>query len=113
VLNDRTEPQPDLALLRPRANHYRDAHPRPQDVLLVIEVADTSLRYDRDVTLPLYARASIPEAWLMDLSRRRLTIYRCPGANGYTDRTHITELGAVAVPLPLIPPLALDLSGLF
>ncbi len=71
-LGERSEPQPDLALLRWRPNFYADADPRPEDVLLIIEVADTSLAYDRDIKVPLYARAGIPEVWLVDLNEARL-----------------------------------------
>jgi len=111
VLDDHSEPQPDLALLRPRADFYRDAHPRPRDVLLVIEVADSTLRYDRDVKLPLYARAGIPEVWLVDLRGRELVIYRRPGATGYAESVQPGERTALS--LPLDPPLTLDLSDLF
>jgi len=65
-LNDVSEPQPDIALLRPREDFYSNSHPEPRDVLVVIEVADESLR-DRTVKLPLYARARIPQVWLIDL----------------------------------------------
>ena len=66
-LSARAEPQPDLALLRPREAGYPD-HPRPEDVLLVVEVADTSLAHDRRVKVPLHARLSIPELWVEDLN---------------------------------------------
>ncbi|MDH3292605.1 MAG: Uma2 family endonuclease [Gemmatimonadota bacterium] len=85
VLGHRAEPEPDLAILRPRADWYRGSHPRPNDVLLVVEVADTSLEYDRDVKLPLYAAASIPEVWLVDLDGERIEAYRAPGSEGYGD----------------------------
>jgi Uma2 family endonuclease len=75
-------PQPDVTLLRPRADFYT-AHPRPEDILLVIEVADTSLRYDRDVKLPRYAAGGIPEAWLIDLDGERIEVYSEPGPEGY------------------------------
>ncbi|MFN0092547.1 MAG: Uma2 family endonuclease [Acidimicrobiales bacterium] len=77
ALNDRTEPEPDLAVLR-AAGDYTADHPGPADVALVIEVADTSWRYDRDRKLPLYAHAAIPEVWLVDLNRRRIEIHRRP-----------------------------------
>lgn len=67
-LHERSEPEPDLALLRFRDDFYAGAHPRPEDILLVIEVAETSRQYDRKVKLPQYARAGIPEAWIFDLS---------------------------------------------
>lgn len=75
-------PQPDLALLRPRADFYT-AHPEPEDILLVIEVADTSLRYDREMKFPAYARRGIPEAWLVDLEGARIEVHRAPGLEGY------------------------------
>ncbi|HEX8685523.1 MAG TPA: Uma2 family endonuclease, partial [Pyrinomonadaceae bacterium] len=63
VLDDYSEPQPDLAILKPRGDNYRTSKPTPDDVLLVIEVSDTTLEYDRQVKMRLYARAGIPEAW--------------------------------------------------
>ena len=111
VLDSHSEPQPDIALLRPKADFYRTAHPRPGDILLVIEVADTTLRYDRDVKLPLYARAGIPEAWLVDLQGRRLTVYRNPGADAYGEILPVEDLSRVALPAPLDG--AVDLSALF
>jgi len=65
-----SELQPDIALLRPRPDFYRAAHPRAADVLLLIEVADTTLRLDRRVKIPLYGRAGVLEAWLLDLTSR-------------------------------------------
>ena len=79
VLGEHDAPQPDLALLKPRADGY-PKHPRATDILLVIEVADTTLAYDRDVKMPLYARAGVPEAWLVDLAAERIDVYRDPGA---------------------------------
>ena len=70
-----SEPQPDLVLLRPREDFYRAAHPGPADVLLVIEIADSSLRYDRDVKASLYARHGIVEYWLVDLAASTVTSY--------------------------------------
>ncbi len=64
-LNDFSEPQPDIALLKPRKDFYSNAHPTPAAALLIIEVADTSVNFDRRVKLPLYARAGIPETWVM------------------------------------------------
>jgi Uma2 family endonuclease len=82
-LNDFSEPQPDLALLKPRKDFYSKSHPRPEDVLVVIEVADTSLDYDRNVKLPLYARAGIPEAWLMVLSKDVIEVHSQPRNGKY------------------------------
>ncbi len=85
VLGARGEPQPDVAVLKPRADGYRTAHPGPEDILLVVEVADTSLAADRDVKLPLYAAARIPEAWLVDLEHDVIEVHRHPGPEGYRE----------------------------
>ncbi|HZG51258.1 MAG TPA: Uma2 family endonuclease [Pyrinomonadaceae bacterium] len=74
-LDDFSEPEPDIALLRLRDDFYRDAHPTPADVLLIIEVADTTLGYDRQVKMPLYARAGVAEAWIVNLTEARIEIY--------------------------------------
>ena len=76
-------PQPDVVLLRPRPDYYESDTPQPADVLLLVEVADTSLEYDRDVKGPLYARAGIPEYWLVELDGDRLLVYREPSPDGY------------------------------
>ena len=76
-------PEPDLMLLVPRADFYREAPIRPEDVLLVIEVADTSLRYDREVKVPLYASAGVREYWIVDIAGHRVEIYRGPAAARY------------------------------
>jgi Uma2 family endonuclease len=82
-LTDDTEPQPDLALLRARADFYAQAHPRPAEVFVVVEVAETSLEYDRDEKIPRYARARIPEVWLIDVARETITQYTQPDGTGY------------------------------
>jgi len=81
-LDDFSEPQPDIALLKPREDFYAARHPTPDDVLMLIEVAETSIRYDRDKKLPLYARAGIPEVWLVDIKAGRITRYRDPSDTG-------------------------------
>jgi hypothetical protein len=78
-----SEPQPDLALLRPRDDFYARAHPGPQDTLLVIEVAETSAALDRGVKGPLHARAGIAEMWLADLEQDVVEVFRDPSAEGY------------------------------
>jgi Uma2 family endonuclease len=82
VLGEHDAPQPDVTLLKPREDAY-PRHPRGPDMLLVIEVADSSLAYDRDVKIPLYARAGIPEAWLVDLAADRIQVYRDPAGGEY------------------------------
>ena len=84
-LSDFSEPQPDLALLRPRPDFYSESHPGPDDVLLVVEVSDTSADYDRAVKVPLYAAAAIPEVWLVDLAAGTIEVHRGPSSGGYGD----------------------------
>jgi Uma2 family endonuclease len=78
-----SEPQPDVTLLRPRPDFYATAHPLADDVLLLIEVADSTLAVDRRVRMPLYARAAIREAWILDLTADRVEVYRAPTADRY------------------------------
>ncbi|MEN9317075.1 MAG: hypothetical protein RIS35_3468 [Pseudomonadota bacterium] len=83
ILSDFTEPQPDLAVLRWRADDYMAGTPRAGDTLLVIEVADSSLRFDRDVKLRFYALAGVPEAWIVDVRARRVLRFTLPDGEGY------------------------------
>jgi len=78
-----SEPQPDIALLKPRRDFYRRSHPTPADVLLIIEVADTSVAYDRNVKLPLYASCGIPEAWLINLPKDFIELHSEPKNGEY------------------------------
>jgi Uma2 family endonuclease len=112
ILGDLNAPQPDIALLKPRDDFYETEHPQPDDILLLVEVADTSLAHDRDRKLPLYARFAIPEVWLVDIGGRAVTVHRDPRP----------EQGSYATSVPLEPPglirpamlpdVELDLSAL-
>lgn len=106
-LDDLSEPQPDLYLARFRADFYAHHHPTPAGLFLVVEIADTSFRYDRQVKIPLYARHAIPEVWLLDLSHGRLLLFREPGPDGYqvTQSLHPGD----TLPVPGLPnhPLAI------
>lgn len=82
-LDDYSEPQPDVALLRWRDDFYRRAHPTPAEVLLVIEVADTTVDSDRRIKLPLYAKAGIREAWLVNLPEEKIELYAEPSDGAY------------------------------
>ena len=95
-----TEPQPDLVVARRRTGYYTDRHPEAGDVLLVIEVADSSLLYDQVEKAPRYATAGIPEAWLVDVSGETITVYTAPGSNGYSEERLLRrgeEVASVAV----------------
>lgn len=83
VLDDYSEPQPDLAILNPRADNYRTSKPTPADVLVIIEVSDSTLEYDRKVKMPLYASAGVPEAWLVNLPEERIEVYSDPAGGEY------------------------------
>ncbi len=83
-LSETSEPEPDVAVFRPKEDDYYSALPTPMDAYLVIEVADTTAAYDRDTKMPLYGKAGISEAWLVDLVSRRIEIYTEPTPNGYT-----------------------------
>lgn len=82
-LDDHSEPQPDVTLLRLRDDFYAKAHPSPADVLLVIEVADASLGYDKYKKAPLYARAGVPEVWIVNISEDLIEIYTDPADGSY------------------------------
>ena len=96
-LSEHSEPQPDLALLRPHPDFYSDAHPGPEDVLLVIEVADTTEDYDRGVKMPLYARSGILEAWLVDLAGGIIEVYRGPTPEGYQEVQRVQRGEGISV----------------
>ena len=108
-LDPYNEPQPDLMLLRPRADFYKSGHPTAADVLLLVEVADSSLAYDRGPKLALYARHGVPEVWIVDLVGRALEVCREPGADGYAERRRVSEGAATPT---LVPDLAIDLETL-
>jgi Uma2 family endonuclease len=109
-LSELSEPQPDLALLKPRADFYAASLPQPDDVLLLIEVADSSLRFDRAVKMPMYARHGIAEYWLVDLERRRIAVFRDPGVEGYGSEV---EMAKGVLSARLLPEAELRLEELF
>jgi Uma2 family endonuclease len=82
-LDDSSEPQPDVALLKPREDDYLSAHPQPKDVFLIIEVADTTIKYDREVKIPLYAEQGVVEVWLVDINSECVEVYREPVNGSY------------------------------
>lgn len=77
-----SEPEPDLSVMQWREDQYAAMHPRPEDILLLVEVADSSLDFDREIKLPLYAEAGIVEYWIMNLVDQQLEIYRGPQPDG-------------------------------
>ncbi len=98
ALDAYSEPEPDLVLLEPRADFYAAAHPSAGDVLLAIEVADTSASYDREVKVPLYAQAGLPEVWLIDLQQGRIEVFARPQGNAYQQRVEVAADDAFTSP---------------
>lgn len=113
VLDDHSEPQPDLVLLRPRADYFLHEHPRAQDVLLLIEVSDSTAQFDRKTKVPLYARHGIPEVWLvMGPRRRHVEIYRDPQPERGAYRTRVQAREGVLTPI-LLPGVEIRLDEVF
>ena len=109
-LDPRSEPQPDLTLLKHRPDFYDRIATGPGDVLLMIEVGDTSADFDREVKLPLYARDGIPEVWLVNLSGGRLEVYATPEGAIYRDACFL-ERGESIAPTAF-PDLVLQLDDI-
>ena len=84
-LDEHSEPQPDLVLAKPIS--YRQRHPRPDEVFLLVEVSDTSLEFDQNEKLPAYGRAGVPEVWIVNLNDLVLEIFREPHFTGYASKT--------------------------
>jgi Uma2 family endonuclease len=109
-LSQFTEPQPDVILLKPRADFYWHEQPTGQDTLLVIEVSDSTLHYDSTIKVPLYARLGVPEVWIVDLQNDRLLIFDSPVDGRYTVERTETSLGSTTI--GALPGVAIDLSRL-
>lgn len=106
-----SEPEPDISLLRPKRDYYASAHPTPADVLLVVEVSDSSLDYDRAVKIQLYAEAGIPEVWIMALEEVRIERYSGLDDGEYRDMRHFYPGDSIAP--ALLPNVRLDVGRLF
>lgn len=90
-LNDYSEPEPDVAIVQPDPSFYEDHHPTPSEVLWLIEVSDSTLKFDRETKARAYARSGILEYWVLDVLGRKLHIYRIPGVEGYQSETILAE----------------------
>jgi Uma2 family endonuclease len=110
-LNDYSEPQPDVAILQPRQDFYAAAHPRPDDILIAIEVADSSLEYDRAEKLPRYAEAGITEVWIVDIGNQTVEQYTQP-RNGRYHQLRLVEHGEDVI-AQAIDQLVLAVDALF
>jgi Uma2 family endonuclease len=111
ALTDDTEPEPDLTVLRRRVVPYKEREAWAEDALLVIEVAETSLAYDRSTKLRLYAEAGIPEYWVVDCIAETVEVHREPGPEGYRDVRLVG--GAAMVTLQALPDVELRTTDIF
>ena len=109
-LDDNSEPQPDIMLLRWRDDFYGRGHPGPTDVLLLIEVADTSVDYDRSAKLSAYAHAAIPEVWIVTRQDRRIEAYTEPAEGKYTNARYVAQGESIAP--QAFPEVVLEVSNL-
>lgn len=90
-LDDYSEPEPDIAVVMPNPLDYDDHHPYPEEVFLLIEVADSSLKYDREVKAIAYAKSGIADYWILDVNQRKLHVYRLPSPDSYQSETILSE----------------------
>ena len=116
AIPDDSEPEPDIAILRNREDDYLTAHPTPSDILLLIEISDSTLNFDQIVKLHLYAEVGIFDYWLFNLVENCLEVYSEPyqdlqGKFGY--RRKVIYLPNESINLPFFPDLSLDLSNIF
>jgi Uma2 family endonuclease len=111
TLPNNSEPEPDIAIAKLRSDDYVDSHPCPEDLILVVEVADSTIKFDREVKAPLYAAAGICEYWIVNLIDDRLEIYRQPEGNIYTRIEIVTPPRSIS--LPQFSDIAIDISSFF
>jgi Uma2 family endonuclease len=111
TLPNNSEPEPDIVIARLRSDDYANSHPAPADIILVIEVADSSIKFDRDTKAPLYATAGISEYWIVNLIDNQLEIYRQPEGSIYTSIQIVTPPRSIN--LPQFPEILVQISDFF
>ena len=111
VISDHSVPQPDLALLKPRKDDYMGSLPGSSDVLLALEVSDSTLRFDLRRKAPLYARCGIAELWVVDVNERVLHVFRGPAKDGY--RNTFAAKAGESVACAAVPQVAVEVDELF
>lgn len=95
-LDDYSEPEPDIAVVIPDSLYYEDHHPSPSEIYLIIEVADTTLKIDRQVKAQIYAQSGITDYWILDVNERKLHVFREPSQNGYKSELILSENGNIS-----------------
>ncbi len=108
---DRSEPEPDIALVRIEPRNYIERHPIPSEIFLIIEVADTTLNFDRKVKAAIYARSGIADYWIVDVNGERVFVFRRPDSEKYLEKTVFEKNGALN-PLAF-PETAIDFCRFF
>jgi len=109
-LDNLSEPVPDIAVVKSRTDHYALSHPTGADALFIVEISYSTLRYDVNVKVPLYARHGIPEVWIVDLKNNQLRTYRSPSEGRYRDTASTRNPGRIGV--PGVPEVTVDLTKL-
>ncbi|AUC62336.1 putative dioxygenase [Cyanobacterium sp. HL-69] len=107
-LNNNSEPQPDIVLLKPRKDFYANDHPTVEDIFLLIEVADSSIDYDRTFKIPIYAENKVQEVWLVDLNQNLLEVYQNPQKNYYQNITKLSSEDSLTLSQPEAITIKLD-----
>jgi Uma2 family endonuclease len=97
-LSNDSEPQPDIAVLRRRDDFYATGHPQPGDIFLVIEVADTTIEFDREIKIPTYAQEQIPVVWLVDLNAEVVNVFQEATAQGYRNSQRFQSGQMLTIP---------------
>lgn len=110
-LDNYSEPEPDFAILKPRQDSYRKSHPSADDVFLLIEVSDSTLRYDKNIKMPLYAKHGVPTLWIINVAAQRLHIYNELQRGKYQTESLTEDFQDTS--LPLFEDISLELSKLF
>ena len=107
IVGKRSMPRPDLALLKAREDDYSTRHPAVDDVLLAVEVSDSTLAFDVGTKVPLYARCGVAEAWIVDVNGAAIVVHRKPGAKGYASVSTVSgdeQVECVALPQVRVSP---------
>jgi Uma2 family endonuclease len=117
ALDDNSEPEPDIAVVRIDPFDYATHHPTPSEVYLIIEVADSSLTFDREIKAKIYARSGIADYWVVNVGDRQLQVFREPSENGYQSEVILAETASISpIEFPafniaiqaMLPPLVLN-----
>ena len=110
-LSDYSQPQPDLAILTRKSDYYETAHPTPDDIFLLVEVADTTIKFDQEIKIPLYAKHNILEVWLVNLNQEIVEVYYQSNINSYTTKKIFTKKQIIS-PISF-PEIKINVSEIF